>query len=171
MLTPSQRTSTRLDDDEAPPDGSFWPGVITYAANECRPALPVYATVQTAACVQAPTRLRLVTSKISIAQGVPVTLGVAFATNRVVVPDASTELSALNVTVGSTGWRRTGAPPAVIAGAASVLQAPGASTGLSPSAGQAARPAGTAEMPACGAAAACVHAAPAPEFGQGAAPL
>src|SRR5438034_2122773 len=163
MLTPSQRTSTRLDDAAARPDGSFWSGVITYAANECRPALPVYDTLQIASCVQAPTRLRSVTSKISIAQGVPVTLGVDFATSSVVVPDASTELSARNVTVGIVGWRRTGAPPAVIAGAGSVLQAPGASTGLSPSAGQAARPVGTAEMPASGVVAACVHAAPAPE--------
>src|SRR2546423_3961446 len=147
MLTPSQRTSTDFDDAAAPLGGSFWPGVITYAANECRPALPVYATEQVAAWVQAPTRLRSVTSKISMAQGVPVTLGVDFATSSVVAPDASTELSALKVTVGMVGWRRTGAPPAVIVREGSVLHAPGASTGLSPSRGQAARPVGTAELP------------------------
>src|SRR5438046_10647710 len=105
MLTPSQRTSTRLDDDEAPPDGSFWPGVITYAANECRPALPVYATVQTAACVQAPTRLRLVTSKISIAQGVPVQLGVGLATHYIIIADDSRELATVSVTLYTAGRR------------------------------------------------------------------
>src|SRR5712691_6236509 len=116
MLTASQRTSTRLDDAAAPPVGIFWPGFITYATNEWRPALPVYATVHMAACMHAPTRLRSVTSKISIAHGVPVTLGVDFATSNVVAPDASTELSALNLTVGTVGWTRSDAPPAVITG-------------------------------------------------------
>ena len=109
----------------------------------------MYATVQIADCVQAPTRLRSATSKISIAQGVPVTLDVDLATSSVVAPEASVELSALNVTAGTMGWRRTGEPPAVIAGEeASALQAPGASTGLSASVGQGERPVGTAELPA-----------------------
>src|SRR5438477_50310 len=134
--------STPIHVPDTPADVGLTDTVPAWLAGDC--ATNAAAIVR----VHAPTRLRLVTSKISIAQGVPVTLGVAFATNRVVVPDASTELSALNVTVESTGWRRTGAPPAVIGRAASVLQAPGASSGLSPSAGQASRPAGTAEMPA-----------------------
>src|SRR6266436_7529209 len=112
--------------------------------------------------MHAPTRLRLVTSKISIAHGVPVTLGVDFATSSVVAPDASTELSALNLTVGTMGWTCSDAPPAVTTGSRSVPQAPGASTCLSPSAAQAGRPVGTAELPARGTAAACVHAAPSP---------
>src|SRR6266699_1460933 len=148
MLTASQWTLTRLDDAAAAPVGIFWPGVITYATNEWRPALPVYATVHMAACVHAPTRLRSVTSKISIAHGVPVTLGVDFATSNVVAPDASTELSALNLPVGTVGWTRSDAPPAVITGSTSVPQAPGANTSLSPSAAQAVRPVGTAELPA-----------------------
>src|ERR1051325_9566976 len=96
--------------------------------NVRRPVLPVYATEHTVDCVHAPTRTRLVTSKISIAQGVPVMLKLARATSSAVDPAASTLRSRLRETVGSSGTSVTGAPAAIpaVAGAGSSEPAAGA---------------------------------------------
>src|SRR5690348_10349983 len=123
---------------------------------------------------QLPARTWLVVSKISIAHGVPLTLTLDCASSNTVEPAARIPWSALSVTVGLSGTRRTGAPPARPAIGATILseQAPGAPmSGLAPSVGQADKPLGTAAVPRWAAATIRLHAAPAPELGHWDAPF
>jgi hypothetical protein len=61
-------------------------GGVTYAANVWSPALAVYPTEHWLACMQAPTSVPVVWSKISIAERVPVIVTLAVAVRTALWP-------------------------------------------------------------------------------------
>jgi len=189
--TPSQLTWMALDVMVPARAGAVGAGGDTNALNECTPPAALYPTRQRLDCMQAPARVPVVWSKISMADSVPDTLAEAVAVRITLSPERGDERSADSVrlpprgamaatddcgTLGITGDGRSATfdlPAGEVGGvsvgssqAAGVLRA--AFTG---SPGQGVKPSGTDGWPGlAGATPDTSHAAPGPDPGHRFAP-
>jgi hypothetical protein len=99
-VTPSHETVKGVDDATAF-EGWWAVGCVMYATRECAPVLAAYATRHWLDCMQAPIRVPVVWSKISIANGVPLTLSAEVAVSRALCPGCSDRSLELR---SSRGW-------------------------------------------------------------------
>src|SRR5438105_13700122 len=94
MVTPIQLTATELEVTADAPVGILEVGGDTNAANECRPACAAKPTEHWLPAAQAPARVPVLVSKISIARLLPVTDESAVAVRTTVWPGIAVAVSA-----------------------------------------------------------------------------
>src|SRR2546428_3849920 len=101
--TPSQLTWMALEVIVPARAGAVGAGGVTNALNECTPPATLYPTRQRLDCMQAPARVPVVWSKISMADSVPDTLAEAVAVRITLSPARGDERSADSVRLPARG--------------------------------------------------------------------